>query len=192
MKVPARRRGNLEVENGPYEPMCLNESPRPKAGKSGPVEEAAAVDVASMKVPARRRGNHDSTVLVSGRCRLNESPRPKAGKSLIVGAFQANLRFASMKVPARRRGNAAKVAPMTCTRPASMKVPARRRGNVTVQESDTRKFGASMKVPARRRGNQKFVLEFEHSVKGLNESPRPKAGKSTFPADQKSSLCKPQ
>ena len=60
---------------------CLNESPRPKAGKSVLLLVDDLALIASMKVPARRRGNF----LTSGAgflklLRLNESPRPKAGK----------------------------------------------------------------------------------------------------------------
>ena len=39
MKVPARRRGNpYRVHQGYQNPRCLNESPRPKAGKSADTE----------------------------------------------------------------------------------------------------------------------------------------------------------
>ena len=38
---------------------------------------------------------------------------------------------------------------------------------------------ASMKVPARRRGNANLTEQQKDVVTGLNESPRPKAGKST-------------
>ena len=42
---------------GEFHNVSLNESPRPKAGKSQePLTKAQAV-IASMKVPARRRGN---------------------------------------------------------------------------------------------------------------------------------------
>ena len=107
MKVPARRRGNRPRR--PYlhgVRWCLNESPRPKAGK-WVVGNSQVLDegLASMKVPARRRGSiiihrqHDSNVTASMKVparrrgngtltpsyrrftrRLNESPRPKAGK----------------------------------------------------------------------------------------------------------------
>ena len=60
--------------------LGLNESPRPKAGKSGFQSHMLERSSASMKVPARRRGNN---ALFLRLARLG----------------------ASMKVPARRRGN---------------------------------------------------------------------------------------
>ena len=44
------------------------------------------------------------------------------------------------------------------------------------------KHGASMKVPALRRGNFVSHQELEEFLDGLNESPRPKAGKFCVPA----------
>ena len=57
MKVPARRRGNHLASGSLSTTRCLNESPRPKAGK------------------CTRTGRHERR---SGH--LNESPRPMAGK----------------------------------------------------------------------------------------------------------------
>ena len=58
MKVPARRRGNDFSTLHDFRKACLNESPRPKAGKfPGAAEHRWVGPFASMKVPARRRGN---------------------------------------------------------------------------------------------------------------------------------------
>ena len=84
----------------------LNESPRPKAGKSPCMGWATSCyKKASMKVPARRRGNG------------------------FVGEDVIEAVTASMKVPARRRGNIMPFLKGPEGTPASMKVPARRRGN---------------------------------------------------------------
>ena len=131
-----------------------------------------------MKVPARRRGNAlHKRCTVAPHLRLNESPRPKAGKCLLKVAVRRRL-IASMKVPARRRGNGCEHFPALCEETASMKVPARRRGNSWDDEGCCAGCCASMKVPARRRGNTRPGKSPTHP-RGLNESPRPKAGKFT-------------
>ena len=57
MKVPTRRRGNHLASGSLSTTRCLNESPRPKAGKSIPSLPRIPRGVTSMKVPARRWGN---------------------------------------------------------------------------------------------------------------------------------------
>ena len=132
-----------------------------------------------MKVPARRRGNPNRQRQVTPPiARLNESPRPKAGKCSFARSGLPLLR-ASMKVPARRRGNVGDIITLDVAQNASMKVPARRRGNHSLQKpSQSSPPLASMKVPARRRGNADTGAGAEQKTAGLNESPRPKAGKS--------------
>ena len=81
MKVPARRRGNHLASGSLSTTRCLNESPRPKAGKWGSFDIPNDLTMASMKVPARRRRNirrGGLTRTVAG-CPLNESSLPKAG-----------------------------------------------------------------------------------------------------------------
>ena len=81
MKVPARRRGNTSARTGRSQLPGLNESPRPKAGKS-----------------------HRQWRLRSRSTCLNESPRPKAEKFIDNAATDVRLR-ASMKIPAQRWRN---------------------------------------------------------------------------------------
>ena len=90
MKVPALRRGNSrDVPRSCRTRACLNESPRPKAGKSGWVVVVPAANHASMKVPALRRGNFGSLPPPGGSTgSLNESPRPKAGKLITQAITQ--------------------------------------------------------------------------------------------------------
>ena len=85
-----------------------------------------------------------------------------------------------MKVPARRRGNLGKSDNRPSHGVASMKVPARRRGNLRSMRKAVAVPEASMKVPARRRGNQVAVQADGSWSRRLNESPRPKAGKSSL------------
>ena len=155
MKVPARRRGNRPRR--PYlhgVRWCLNESPRPKAGK-WVVGNSQVLDegLASMKVPARRRGNE------------------------LVAERSTRVRLASMKVPARRRGNGGQTS--LCNRQrirASMKVPARRRGNhlASGSLSTTRCLNES---PRPKAGKCTRTGRHERRSGHLNESPRPMAGK---------------
>ena len=79
---PRPKAGKFDV---PYQvrarALSLNESPRPKAGKSPAGLGAARLLIASMKVPALRRGNLPRWMPeFPCKCSLNESPRPKAGK----------------------------------------------------------------------------------------------------------------
>ena len=128
-----------------------------------------------MKVPARRRGNGSiapgETITVG----LNESPRPKAGKCF-YRLYQGFHSVASMKVPARRRGNG--VPPGACfPRPfASMKVPARRRGNPATFFNGS--LGSGLNESPRPKAGKLKPLEAISELVSLNESPRPKAGKS--------------
>ena len=82
-----------------------------------------------------------------------------------------------MKVPTRRWGNF-----VTRRRGgrviASMKVPTRRWGNCQVCVPLAVVFVASMKVPTRRWGNFCRGVRGSFPVRGLNESPHPKVGKS--------------
>ena len=86
---------------------CLNESPRPKAGKYVAVVDGLMLGLsASMKVPTRRWGN-----------------RGGHRHHIIIKA-------ASMKVPTRRRGNVGADEGEDDVCKASMKVPAQRQRNL--------------------------------------------------------------
>lgn len=105
--IVIQRRGNSVNTLERSTPMqSLNESPRPKAGKSAQQHRRNVPrGQASMEVPARRRGN------------LGACVRPVL------------LPPASMKVPARKRGNSATRSFSGTSSGASMKVPTRRRRN---------------------------------------------------------------
>ena len=76
---------------------------------------------------------------------------------------------------------------------ASMKVPARRRGNPALVMVMTPSLTvASMKVPARRRGNPLRRSRWLVADVSLNESPRPKAGKSSSDSRCSASFALPQ
>ena len=82
MKVPTRRWGNSHyLGYGGGATLSLNESPRPKAGKSEGRESWSA----------HRKG-------------LNESPRPKVEKSDGWYAVDSCAGWASMKVPRPKAG----------------------------------------------------------------------------------------
>ena len=100
--------------------ICLNESPRPKAGKYLENLHLVFTPHASMKVPARRRGNENPQ---------KQPQHPRLGK-------------ASMKVPARRRGNdhLAQRHGFWVER-ASMKVPAQRLENKSIPKQPFRHSG---------------------------------------------------
>ena len=85
---------------------CLNESPRPKAGKCLTQARCADVRLGLNESPRPKAGKSVEGVVASsaGAACLNESPRPKAGKfDATEGIMQ--ILDASMKVPALRRGN---------------------------------------------------------------------------------------
>ena len=84
----------------------LDESPSKKKGKFGPVEESAAVDVASMKVSARKRRNND--------VRDQSAPVPLS---------------ASMKAPPNRKGNGRPRLLLRRMHKVSMKALPKRKGN---------------------------------------------------------------
>ena len=183
-------------------PKCLNESPRPKAGK---YRQATRVLIgfhtASMKVPARRQGNR--TVTHKDWDNLEASMKVPTRLQGNDASFNGNRNGdpASMKVPDRRRGNRNDAQRQEQHTQASMKVPTRRRGNTVtrliswpgwtasmkvptqrrgnhrrLQARHDRRHPASMKVPARRWGNH-LVCSRIIDVFSLNESPHPKAGK---------------
>ena len=101
----------MAVSGVEWNQQRLNESPRPKAGKS--------------------LGKWGIGAILIG---LNESPRPKAGKFHPGHFCHVRTRHASMKVPARRRGNPFVPHGVGGVGGASMKVPARRRGNGSVDD----------------------------------------------------------
>ena len=131
---------------------CLNESPHPKVGKSGPLVSMFANELslnesphpkvgkyeglgwwawssggASMKVPTRRWGNPASKPPTPHTpARLNESPHPKVGKFPRRYFHRGKYHCASMKVPTRRWGNVHALSHGPGLRGASMKVPTRR------------------------------------------------------------------
>ena|GEM_PF-4689677 len=84
---------------------------------------------------------------------------------------------AYLSIVIRRRGNYLVRIQSLCLHLASMKVPDRRRGNGRLLTLQHHIDPASMKVPARRRGNARTSPEAHRLSHGLNESPRPKAGK---------------
>ena len=155
MKVPPKRKGNLNVSIGTVNLSdSLNESPSQKEGKS--------LSVAS--------------VLIYG-ISLNESPSQKEGKSEMKRS-KNNPCSASMKVPPKRKGNLSSASRAHPSSWASMKVPPKRKGNLWkpafeltldrgLNESPSQKEGkwlpgfpspffltlASMKVPPKRKGN---------------------------------------
>lgn len=81
-KSPSKKEEkSLRYCRSPTAPAHLNESPPQKEGKSGPVEESAAVNVASMKVPTR------------------------VGKCVRLRYKNVGEARASMKAPPNRKGN---------------------------------------------------------------------------------------
>ena len=111
---------------------------------------------------------------------LNESPRPKAGKCRL--GLRGRLRTRCLnESPRPKAGKSQRQNGQgAAEQEASMKVPALRRGNTGATMASALKTSASMKVPALRRGNTWENAGMFPFVTGLNESPRPKAGKSGF------------
>ena len=82
MKVPPKRKGNLQQPGNRARPHPLNESPSEKEGKFMADADYADMMYPSMKVPPKRKGNGRSGSVGTNYWHpLNESPSEKEGKS---------------------------------------------------------------------------------------------------------------
>ena len=83
MKVPPKRKGNLNASSGLLTFfVCLNESPSEKEGKFPPIWYKMSHLFGLNESPSEKEGKSASdTVGISENACLNESPSEKEGKS---------------------------------------------------------------------------------------------------------------